>query len=73
MQIKIENNFLSFWTLYMLKYIILHIMVPYNMLTKNVFDACQNIVSTFIINIVHTKIYLNILKYINMNWYYITI
>lgn len=42
-------------------------MVQYNTLTKNVFDACQNIVSTFIRNIVHTKIYLNILKYINMN------
>lgn len=42
-------------------------MVPYNTLTKNVFDACQHIVSTFIINIVHTKIYLNVLKYININ------
>lgn len=42
-------------------------MVPFNTLTKNVFDACENIVSTFIRNIVHTKIYLNIVKYININ------
>lgn len=67
MQIKIENQFPFILNIIYAK---IHHITYYGAIqhvNKKCFDACQNIVSTFIINIVHTKIYLNILKYINMN------
>lgn len=73
MQIKIENQFPFIMNIIYAK---IHHITYYGAIqhvNKKCFWCMSKYCFNVIRNIVHTKIYLNVLKYINMNWYYITI